>query len=212
MRRLGHLLAVILLLILTSGRVGAQTPTFDFASSAGSASASTVTVSHTIGAGGTNRYLACAVSTQSTTRSATSVVFNGTESLTKLAELNNADDTNRQSHVEYWYRLAPSVITADVVVTLNASTAVSVGCVSYSDVDQSTPHGTPVTAKGDGATISVSVASASGELVLDAASVRVGTTNITTGGGQTSLVNIRSADGIGNTTLGMSSEDRKSVV
>lgn len=200
MRRLLLLFAALL---VVAPSAWATTPSFDSASNAGSANASSLTFSHTTS--GTNRDLVCGVSTQNPTKTVTSVTFNGV-ALSQLSVLDNTDDPTRQSRVEVWYLVNPPATTANVVVTLNAATAVSAGCLSYSDVNQMTPHGTPAAAKGDSTVATVNVGSASGEIVIDVASIRVGTTTITAGTGQTERVEKQSAAGAGNTTIGMSSK------
>lgn len=182
---------------------GGAVPTRNNAGSVGSANASSVNFSLTVG--GLNRYLVCGVATQLTTRTASSVTFNGV-ALTRLDSLDNDDDPNRQSRVELWELVAPPATTANVVATLNASTSVSVGCVAWENIDQSTPHGSLVSAKGDGANVSLDVPSASSEVVMDIASIRVGTTPIVPGDNQTQQVNKVSGSGFGNVSLGMSSQ------
>lgn len=180
-------------------------PAFQFANSAGSSNASTLSVSMT--PAGTNRYMVCGVATQNNGRTATSVVFNAAESLS-LLDTHSTDDTgtSTQAHAEYWYIVNPSAVTANVVVTMNSATALSFGCVAFSDVDQTTPHGTPAEDGARTNTSSVTVTSATGEVVVDVTSIRVGTTGITEGAGQTNRVDRQSAAGVGNVTLGMSTE------
>jgi hypothetical protein len=191
-------------LLLAPARVEASAPTFDNVSSGGANNSASISFSHTVG--GTNRYLACGVAVQNGTKTVSSITFNGI-ALTQLTSMTNTDDVNRQSRAEYWYLINPPATTATVVVTLNSATAVAAGCVSYTNVDQSTPHGTPATAKGDGATTTVVVSSAVNEVVLDVTSIRVGTVGVTEGAGQTNRVEKQSAAGVGNATLAMSSED-----
>jgi len=199
-------LLCLIVTVLFAARVSAQTPTFEAASSAGDNNAASLTFEHIISPASADRYLACGVATQSTTKTVTSATFNGV-ALTLLTTKDNSDDPARQSRVEYWYLIAPPAVTGNVVVTMNSATAVSAGCVSYTGVDQGSPHGTPVTAKGDSNTVSVAVVADSAlDVVLDATSIRTGTTTITAGAGQTERVEEQSAAGVGNTTLGMSSE------
>lgn len=198
MRRL-----LILLFVALPTAVYAADPAVDSTSSAGNGFASSLTFSHTVS--GSNRYLACGVAVQNPSRTVTSITFNGV-ALTSLASENNDTDPTRQSRAEYWYLIAPDATTANVVVTISSATAVAAGCVSLTGVHQTSPHGTPATSEGDGATTNVDVASMVGSLVLDVTSIRVGTTTITQGAGQTQYVNQLSASGVGNATLGMSAE------
>jgi len=62
----------------------------------------------------------------------------------------------------------PAAGTANVSVTFSAAfSAAVVGGVSFTGVDQTTPLGTPASAIGGGTPASVSLTSASGEMVLD---------------------------------------------
>lgn len=208
MRRLFFLIVALCVPALVQAQ-----PVVATSASAGGTLASSLTFAIT--PSGSDRYLACGVAVQDTSKTVSSITFNGT-ALTKLTSIDNTDDPGRQSRAEYWYLIAPSATTANVVVTLSSATAVAAGCISFTGVDQSAPHGTPASAKGDGASTSVSVSSTTGELVVDVTSIRVGTTTITAGAGQTERVEQESTTGAGcpsacpgagNATLGMSSED-----
>lgn len=170
---------------------------------AGSNSASVLNVSVTTS--GTDRYLACGIATQNNTRFASSVVFNTTESMTKLGS-RDFDNASLQAHAEYWYLINPTATTANATMTLNGATAVAFGCIPFSNVNQTSPHGTPNDNGGSSALSTVDVVSALNELVLDVTSVRVGTTGLTEGAGQTNRVEKQSAAGAGNVTLAMSTE------
>jgi len=154
---------------------------------------------------GSNRYLACGVSTQNPNVTVSSITFNG-DALSFVQSKDNDTDQTRQSRAEYWELIAPDLATANVVVTMSSATAVSAGCVSFTNVDQATPRATITTALGDSAAPSTNISSASGQLVFDVTSVRVGTTPLVVGANQTQHVNKLSASGVGNVTLGMSAE------
>lgn len=84
-----------------------------------------------------------------------------------------------------------------------------IGGVSYTGVDQVTPHGTQATATGSDATPSVNVSSAAGEVVSDVVfhvDVLGITTGITAGTGQTYRVEIDQVGGGSFESFGMSEE------
>ena len=68
--------------------------------------------------------------------------------------------------VEIWRLLVPSVGTANIVATFNASGNQAVGGgAAFNGVNQTTPTGTFVSANGTNTAPSLSVPSAAGELV-----------------------------------------------
>ena len=73
--------------------------------------------------------------------------------------------------VSLWYRVAPATGTHDIVVSYSGSrNYVAAGGTSYTNVHQSTPLGSSNKANAaSGTAISVVVASAAGELVVDGA-------------------------------------------
>lgn len=198
------LLTLAFLLAFTSSVFAA--PTVVNTNSAGQNNANaTISVSMTIS--GTNRLLVCGTSVQFTNRTVVSAVFNTNESLTQLTSKDFEDGgSSTQSRAELWYLVAPTVTTANVDFTFSTATAMSVGCIALSGVDQATSFGTPATAGARTNTSTVDAASATGELVIDVSSIRVGTTGITEGAGQTNRVEQLSGSGVGNVTLGMSTE------
>lgn len=116
------------------------------------------------------------------------------------------DAVTGHAHVSGHYLKAPDTGSLyDVVVTLTGSDdEVICGAVSYSGVDQTTPVGTPNDTGNTTGQPSVSIASAIGELVVDAMYWADWQTGKTTNSGQTSVrVNVgNSGDGYG--WLGMS--------
>ncbi len=200
MRRVLFLACVLLAL---PPRVEAV-PVVVHVNSAGQNNAS-ATISIGMAPTGTNRAMLCGISTQNTTRTGVSVVFNTTESLT-FVTWRDFDSAGLQAHAELWKLVNPTATSANVVFTLTGATAVSVGCIAFSDVDQTTPFGTVSDNGARSNTASVDVASATGELVMDVMSMRVGTTGITAGAGQTNYIEQVSGAGAGNVTLGLSTE------
>lgn len=85
----------------------------------------------------------------------------------------------------------------------------AIGGVSYTGVDQATPHGTQTTASGTGNTPTVNISSAAGELVSDVVMCldQAGAlTAFAAGAGQTERVKIASVGAAGFEAFGMSEE------
>lgn len=190
--------------LLLAQSVFAQTtlPSVTATAKAGSSASSSLSFSITIPAD-SNRYLVCGGATQDTSKTLTSVTANGTNLTFKNAVDNGA---SLQARTEYWDLVAPASGSVSIVMTWNGSTAVAGGCVSVKDVNQTTPIGSFTTALNNSNTASVNVSSNTSELVIDVASIRVGTTGITEGSGQTNQVEQQSAAGAGNVTIGMSTK------
>jgi hypothetical protein len=147
-------------------------------SSTSSTTLSTITLSHTVGTG-ENRLLLVGVSLRD--RTVTSVNYGGV-AMTLVGS--RANGTNS---IIYIYRLLnPTSGTANISVVLNGAPGkgAAVGAIDYSGVDQSTPLGTFASASGWTSSPSLSVSSASGQMVFDVLSVRQ-TTALTPGAGQT---------------------------
>ena len=131
----------------------------------------TVTVSHT--ATGTNRLLligAC-YDFSDVDRSITSVTYNSVDCTYAGAHVHSNNQTS--GFEELWYMkeadMPTSPATANIVVTYNVADAAgkSVYAISLTGVDQTTPLGTPVTNYGSTTTPTVTVSSASGNMVVD---------------------------------------------
>lgn len=130
------------------------------ASATGSATSTTVTVPLTVS--GADRLLVVGIANyRNTTENTTSVTWNTSENLTERDGQQNGD-----CRIELWTLTAPSTGTHNVVVTTSASTDISVCCYSLNGVDQTTPLGTSVNAGGASTTPSVTVTSATGDLVF----------------------------------------------
>ena len=157
----------------------------DSTSSASTAAADSLTWSQTVNSG-SNGLLVVEVALNNSGTTVSSVTYGGT-SLTYLASV-----TQVQMDTEIWYLVAPTVGTANVVVTTTGgSPEITAGATSFIGVNQATPFGAPVTAAGNGGNPvmpSLTVASATSDLVLAAAGVHFGTSD-TPGGGQTELWN-----------------------
>lgn len=134
--------------------------------SEGGGTTSPITVSHTVS--GSDRYLICHAFLYKTGANETvsTWTWNGSENLTQIATTFNGD-----VRVEFWGLKNPTTGNHNWVMTASANTDLVAGCASYTGVNQTTPLGTAVTG-GDASTApSVTVSSASGELVVDALAV-----------------------------------------
>lgn len=93
------------------------------------------------------------------TNAVTSITYNG--SATGISQI--ATDSSR---LEIWGLKAPTSGTHDVVVTWAGSNDCAVGVMTFSGVNQTTPSGTGADATGSSTAPSVTVSSATGELVV----------------------------------------------
>lgn len=93
-----------------------------------------------------------------------SVTFNSTN-LTKIGHAVFDND----ARVELWYLLNPTVTTANIVATVSQTgNGKGIAAICFTGVDQTTPFGTAVTNTVDGSSLSVTVSSNTGEVVLGA--------------------------------------------
>jgi len=125
-----------------------------------------ITFSHTVPSG-SDRLLVVGVSFDNdNSETVTGITYNGL-ALTKAGSVNNSDD----ARAEIWYRVAPSVTTANVVVslsgTLSSNRGIVVGALNLTGVHQTTPVGTFQSTTGGGNSASLSVTSSvAGDLVV----------------------------------------------
>lgn len=180
MKKLRLLLAVLLAPVLVnadsalvirravavSGGGGGGDPlAFDATSHADGVEAATShTFSHTTS--GNERFLFVCVShwNGGAPRQASSITYGG-QALTLGRREKNAvgDDT-----AEMWYLNNPPSGANNVVVTMNGTTqGWKIGAISFSGVNQTTPLGTWTGANGTATPATISVASASGDIVID---------------------------------------------
>lgn len=154
---------------------------------------STATWSHTVPTGSTRLLLVTIGIWDPLGETSVSSVTYGGAALARVTGLTPPDSADA-GLVDMWYRLAPAEGTANIVVTLADVHAILLtGAVDFTGVDQTTPFGTPATATGTAATITVNISSATGELVVDAVkSFRTGNTALSPGANQTEHVDINS--------------------
>ncbi len=170
--------------------------TQDSVSSAQTTAASTLTFAHTVGSG-SNGLLLVEVTLNKGGTTVSSVTYNGTS----LTYLNSASQAMMDA--EIWYLKAPASGTYNVVVTTSGNAdSLAAGATSYFNVNQTTPLGTAATANGktNPPTASVTVSSASGDVVVAVAAVHQGTT-YTAGSNQTELWNQNYGSGSGGQSM-----------
>ena len=153
----------------------------------------TATWSHTVPTGSTRLLLVTVGMWDPLGQTSVSSVTYGGAALARVTGLTPPNQAGG-GLVDIWYRLAPVEGTANIVVTLADVHAILLtGAVDFTGVDQTTPFGTPATATGTAATITVNVSSATGELVVDAVKAfRTGHTALSPGADQTEQFDINS--------------------
>ena len=121
--------------------------------------------SHTVAAG-SNRVMFVELSISTTGTTATGVSYGGV-AMTLVGR-----SSSGVVPVEIWKLVNPQEGTANVVASFSATAAVAAGATTYNGVDQTTPVrvGSFVSGFGNSTTASVTVASAVGDLVIDAQS------------------------------------------
>ncbi|WP_445372870.1 putative Ig domain-containing protein [Methylomonas sp. HW2-6] len=129
-------------------------------SSTNSTGTNSLTWSHGV-ATGTDRALFVQIALDDPNVSVNSVTYGGV-ALTQVGRsaVNHA--------VEIWSLVNPTVGSANIVVSLSGTTGVAAGATTYNGVAQSTAYYGFVGASGTGTTSSVTAASATGDLVIDA--------------------------------------------
>lgn len=120
-----------------------------------------------------------------------SVTYNGSAA-TLVAGVNEGFTGTRR--VELWRYIGPPSGASTVTATFDATkNDMRMHVSTYTGVDQTTPHGTAVTASGTSTTASVTVTSAAGELVIDCAMTANSAAVATVGAGQTQRANFGDA-------------------
>jgi uncharacterized repeat protein (TIGR01451 family) len=206
------LLLAFLLLCALAIASHAQGIAIDNTSSAntGTATASSLTWSHTVGAAGTNRILIVGVSIRNnSSQTVSSVTYAGT-GLTLVGQTTN----NTNARVEIWRLIAPATGANNVVLTLSAAARFVGGAASFTGVSQ-TPAlalGTYFSATGNTTSPTVNVTSvASGQLVIDTianSNLATGSALPCAGAGQTQRWSNRTSNGTaGNNTPGAGSTE-----
>lgn len=164
-------------------------PAVDSVSSFGSNGAGPFTWPHTCS--GSDRLLRVTTSHFDSSDTVTGVTYNGVA----LTAVPSGSTNNGQYYITAYYLIAPDAGTYDIVVTVSGSVFdFGAGAVSYTDVHQTVPLGTAVTAVGTSTTPSVTVSSAADELVDDGLVIIHGGT-LSVGAGQTQRWNAIASSG-----------------
>ncbi len=192
-QRLAVWLCALLIAASMADRAAAQSITIDPAS-AREAATSTITLNHAVGTG-SNRLLIVAVAIERDDERVTTVTYAGQA----MTFVGTSVDPGQTSRVEVWRLIAPATGTNTVSVTLNAAAATVVAAISFANVDQTNPIAASQFASGDNvSTASVTVASATGQVVLAAIAANDAVDSVTAGAGQAASWNvINAADVIG---------------
>lgn len=152
----------------------------DATSSAHAQGASSLSWSHTCS--GSNRLLIVHSGTNGTPVSTTGVTYNS------VALTSRWSTSQNWTAASGWSLVAPATGANTVAITLSAAEDTEFGqAISYTGVDQTTPHGTSQTASGVSASPAVpTITSATGEVVVGF--IMTSDTAITTGSGQTAEI------------------------
>ena len=159
-------------------QIGSTVTDFD-----NTATTDTITTSYTQSAGA-DRVL-IAIMTSENDVSHDSVEFDG-NALTKQVDLGNPTNERR---VSIWTLVAPPVVTGDIVAVYGANADLGVIYHSWQNVNQSTPVNAVASNEDVSTLITVTVNSASGELVIDGFAHDDDDVEPTEGVGQTELAN-----------------------
>jgi MSHA biogenesis protein MshQ len=194
----GFVVAALLALFAVFGAVrdagaaiGVGTPTSD------SGTGATINVTHTVS--GTDRLMLVGISTAGAVSGLTiiSVVWDPTGVDEALTLVGSQTQSAGDAKMWIYQKLAPTTGTNTLRVRFSSGLkAKVVGVVSFTGVDQSTPLGTFVSAQGLSNSASVSVTSATGELVFDTVAVE-DAASMTVGANQTQLWNLQSGATLG---------------
>ncbi|MCA9012136.1 MAG: DUF4347 domain-containing protein, partial [Planctomycetaceae bacterium] len=151
-----------------------------------------LTFSHTVAAG-TNRVMFVEIAIDGLGANVTSVTYGGV-ALTQVGR-------GAGNHaVEIWKLVNPTVGTANVVINFAGTTTAAAGATTFNGVDQTTPNGTFVSATGTSTTATFNVASAVGDVVIDAQYWK-GISTTTDGAGQTAQWGQGNATFLGGFTI-----------
>jgi len=143
---------------------------------------------------------------QATTETITSITYNGVN----LTSVGFQNSPGNQMRVEIWSLVAPPTGTYNVVVNFSSAPidGATIGVMTFTGVNQTTPLGGLKTAAGVSTSASTTVSSAVGELVFGVVGVDDGTDyNLAPDAGQTEQWDLKTneANGGGSTEAGAAS-------
>lgn len=168
--------------IQVSSSFAAVTEVGTAATQSNTTSQATMSVSHDSGSTGSSRMTAAKICWRSGSNNISAGPTYGGNAMTLH---HYANDGGLVSTAIY-YLLSPPTGSNPFSVTMSAGDNGAIAVQTYSGVNQSTPFGTPATAAGSSGAASVTVSSASGDLVLDAV-CRVDGESMTVDGSQTEI-------------------------
>ena len=163
---------------------------------------------------GTNRLLLVGISidiNNNNGETATGVTFGGTA----LTQLGSRNDTANDHRVEMWYLVNPPAAAHTIVATFSnpggsifnpTQVGATVGAVAFSNVDPATPLGTFSSAQGNSNASSLTIASGTGQVVIDTLAID-GRRTPTEGAGQTRQWRLNSGTGNGTDVYGLGSTE-----
>lgn len=194
--REGNMMLALVLLILLWGAPSWAAPVHDASTPSSQSNVQTPNVSHSRGAVCANPVAIIRVSSQDGTPGTLNSVTYGGNSATILPGTTHKAIGSNNIARSIWYYKNPGSGAATVQANFSESmNAVILGVSTYCDVDQTTTFGTAVEAEGASTTPSVTVSSASGELVVDVAAIETGTdTTLTVHVSQTERINANNAN------------------
>lgn len=145
---------------------------------------------------GNNRYLLVGVVLRPgdpDNRTVTGVTFNGS-AMTQVDTQDSAPSSPPRARVYWFQAVAPAATTANVVVSFSGSGQNIAYAMPWSDVDQTTPHGTVQKAGTAGTSPSLSVTTDADKVIVDVLGLSTfeggGATTATAGGSQTDFCNL----------------------
>ncbi|MBI2326703.1 right-handed parallel beta-helix repeat-containing protein [Candidatus Curtissbacteria bacterium] len=185
----------------------ATAPMFDAVSSktSGASQVSSASWQHTVGTS-PNRLLVVGVSAGESDSYAVNTITYGGSSLVRHGRVTSGQNVN-DAYVEIWYLVNPSSGTNTISVKLKRTTALVAGATSFANVNQATPLGSFVSAKGTSTSPSVTVSASGNEIILATLSAN-NKPSATVASGQTQQWNHQGGDryksttGAGSTTAG----------
>ncbi|MBU2562778.1 MAG: LamG domain-containing protein, partial [Nanoarchaeota archaeon] len=164
-------------------------------SNASSGDTNSLSWEHTIGSG-MSKILLVGVAHDVGSATLVSNITYGGANFTRL----NGSVASTTNGGEMWYLVNPVQGTDTILVTLGSSTKVAAGAQSYFGVNQTTPFSASVADGGTDVSATITIPSASGELVVDSLTKRVLTEAVTPDASQTQRYNIGSS-GAGDTDV-----------
>lgn len=203
--RISVFLSAVALLLWSSPAFATQ-PTFLSKMDANVDNSSTSITTNAGTISGTDKYIACALVINSITISGSTITINDTgETLTKQLTVDHDAGSGSVIRTEFWDKVNPTDSTGTTTITATRSAGaagVTIACVVYNGVHQTTPNGGLSSAHTNAVSNPVSVTTGADELVVDFVGVRTNS-SFTVGSGQTQRSQ-RVGTNFGNASVGVS--------